>query len=402
VVLPKLLEWVLFGLGLPVTASATYLFGLALTSWRVSPPSPPSPRLRFDLVVPAHNESSGIGATVESLVKVDYPEGLRRVVVIADNCSDDTAERARAAGATVWERQNKELRGKGYALNWAFEKILAEGKTDAVSVIDADTLVSPGLLHAFAARLEAGEVAVQAHYGVRNPEASWRTRLMRIALAMFHQVRSTGRERMKLSCGLRGNGMCFRTSLLKEVPHEAFSIVEDLEYGVRLGRAGHRVAYAGEADVFGEMVAGESASRSQRQRWEGGRRQLARSLGWPLLKEALNKRSLLLFDLAIDVLLPPLSRIAVPVGLGLSASVVLLSLTGAGSAALGLYCWALVGLGAYATAGWLHSGTGARGLVDLMFVPAYLVWKVTLAFQRPVAKKPDEWVRTTREGGPPP
>ena len=90
--------------------------------------------------------------------------------------------------AEVLERQNQELRGKGYALAFAFEKLLAEGTTDAVVVVDADTIVSAHLLDAYAARLAAGAVAVQAHYGVQNPNASWRTRLMRIALAMFHQV----------------------------------------------------------------------------------------------------------------------------------------------------------------------------------------------------------------------
>ena len=98
--------------------------------------------------------------------------------------------------------------------------------------MDADTLVSPNLLRAFAARLDAGAAAVQARYGVRNPDASWRTRLMAIAFALFHDLRSLGRERLGLSAGLRGNGMCFSTRLLREVPHQAFSVVEDLEYGL--------------------------------------------------------------------------------------------------------------------------------------------------------------------------
>lgn len=385
--------------GLPVLACTTYLMVLALASFplrALPPPAPPT--FRFDIVIPAHDESAGIAATVKSLSAVDYPETLRRVIVVADNCTDDTAIQARAAGATVLERHDERLRGKGYALAFAFERCLSDGLADAAVVVDADTVASPNLLHAFAARLARGEVAVQAHYGVQNPLASWRTRLMRIALAMFHQVRSTARERLGVSCGLRGNGMCFRLSLLREIPHEAFSLVEDLEYGVRLGRAGHRVAYAGEADVLGEMVSGEKASRSQRHRWEHGRAQMAKLLGWPLLKDAVAQRSALFFDLAMDVLVPPLSQVALgTVGL-LGASVALALVTGDGRWALAVSSFAVLGLGAYVTAGWLHSRTGLRGLLDLALAPAYVLWKLTLRARTKGQHKPDEWVRTRREG----
>ena len=121
-------------------------------------------------------------------------------------------------------------------------------------VVDADTVVSRNLLSAFAARFERGASAVQADYGVRNPHASWRTRMMAIALAAFHGVRSAARERLGLSCGLRGNGMAFTKALLHAHPPAAFSIVEDLEYGIQLGYAGIRVEYVPEARVLGQMA----------------------------------------------------------------------------------------------------------------------------------------------------
>ena len=102
--------------------------------------------------------------------------------------------------------------------------------------------------------------------------------------------------------------MCFTHAVLREVPHEAFSIVEDLEYGIRLGRAGHRVHYAWEAEVLGEMVSGEKASRSQRRRWEGGRWAMTRQFGLPLLaRGACASATRVLLDLAMDLLVPPLS-----------------------------------------------------------------------------------------------
>ncbi len=294
-------------LSLPVLIGTSYLFLLTLLSRRTVPPVAGPARLRFDVVVPAHNEEASIAGTVASLLAVDYPAGLRRVLVVADNCTDATAERAERAGATVLVRHDKDLRGKGYALKFAFDRSLAEATADAVVVVDADTLVSPNLLSAFAARFEHGAKAAQAEYGVRNPNASWRTRLMVIALSTFHQVRSLGRERLAVSSGLRGNGMAFAREVIEAVPHDAFSLVEDLEYGMRLARAGYAVRYVEEAQVLGEMVSSESASRSQRQRWEGGRWAMMKLHGWPLLKEAVARRDGVILDVAMDVLVPPLS-----------------------------------------------------------------------------------------------
>lgn len=395
-----LLTLTLVVVGLPAVLGALYLGLLALCSWPVrSPALQGPPATRFDVVVPAHNEAAGIAATVQSLRAVDYPPDAFRVVVVADNCSDDTAARAREAGATVLERVDAERRGKGFALAHAFEWSLAQGFADAVCVIDADSVVSKNLLRAFAAHLQRGAKALQAHYGVSNPNASWRTRLMRIALAMFHQVRSTARERLGVSCGLRGNGMCFSTAVLREVPHDAFSIVEDVEYGVRLGRQGIRVEWVGEADVLGEMVSGGAASVSQRRRWEHGRAALASQLGRPLLREALARRSALLLDLALDLLVPPLSRLVAYNGALFIAALALAAWAPGPvtSVPLLLASTALAALGGYVFAGWLHSRTGLRGLVDLALAPAYLVWKVTLAFRSKASQKPADWVRTARE-----
>ena len=142
--------------------------------------------------MPAHNEESQIAVTVQSLRAVDYPPTLSRVLVVADNCSDRTAEVAAVAGATVLVRTDAARRGKGYALDHAFSRSLADGFADVVVVVDADTVVSRNLLTAFAARFEAGALAVQADYAVRNPRSSWRTRLMTVAFAAFHGVAIAG------------------------------------------------------------------------------------------------------------------------------------------------------------------------------------------------------------------
>lgn len=390
----------LVALSLPVLAWTTYLALLAFLAWRNPIPSSPEPPVtRFDVIVPAHDEEVGIAATVQSLLALDYPADLRRVLVVADNCKDATAARAKEAGALVLERQDDTRRGKGYALEHAFERSLSDGLADAVVVVDADTLVTPNLLRAFAARFATGALAAQAEYGVANARASWRTRLMHIAFTLFHVVRSRARERLAVSTGLRGNGMAFSKSLLREVPHDAFSVVEDLEYGIRLGRAGHRVHYAGEAQVFGEMVASEKSSRSQRRRWEGGRGTIARQHAAGLLFDGLRRRSLLLLDLAADLLVPPLTYVALATIVGLAAA-------GAWSAwghtvRWSLWPWvaAAAGLGFYVLRGAILARVGPRVVLDLMWAPVYMVWKVVLGLRSP--SREQEWVRTARGGEKP-
>jgi cellulose synthase/poly-beta-1,6-N-acetylglucosamine synthase-like glycosyltransferase len=381
---------------LPALCASGYLLWLTLLSRRSRPPPYGSARYRFEIIVPAHNEESGIASTVESLWALDYPRELLGVTVVADNCTDLTAPEAQRAGARVLVRHAEEQRGKGYALAYAFDRILREGRADALAVVDADTTVSLNLLRAFSSRLDAGAKAIQADYAVQNPFDSWRTRLIAIALGAFHVLRSRARERLGLSCGLRGNGMCFAASLLKDVPHDSFSLVEDLEYGIRLGEAGHRVHYAGEAHVFGAMVTQAKHARSQRRRWEGGRWALARRHGLRLVSRAIAERSPVLFDLALDLIVPPLSFIILFELAGLGAAVALA--TTRGSMGPALFAWGASALfsAAYVLRGWALSGTGARGFLDLFCAPLYVIWRMTLLLRRS-DNTGDEWIRTVRQ-----
>jgi cellulose synthase/poly-beta-1,6-N-acetylglucosamine synthase-like glycosyltransferase len=390
-----LLTAALAALSVPVTAAVSYLSTLVLLSGKRAAPEPASQH-KFRVIVPAHNEELGITETVRSLQALEYPRDKYSVWVVADNCTDNTASAARAAGAEVLERTDATRRGKGYALLHAFERLPSD--VDAVVVIDADTLVSRNLLGAFSARIQRGASAVQADYAVRNPHQSWRTRLMAVAFGSFHIVRSRGRERLGLSAGLRGNGMCFTREILERVPHDAFSIVEDVEYGIRLGEQGCRVFYADEAHVYGEMVASAASAGSQRKRWEGGRQVLAKAHAWRLLRRGVAERNAMLFDLGVDLLVPPLSRLAVGAILGWSVATGAALVSG-GTVWLASGVWAgnVGGIIVYVLRGWSVSGTGVRGLRDLALAPAYVIWKLTMR-GRGAATQPDApWVRTTRE-----
>jgi len=385
---------ILFVLALPATAVSLYLLILTLLSHAPPVALRSSRRLRFDVIVPAHNEAAAIDGVVASLRKLDWPADGFRVLVIADNCTDSTAVLARAAGAEVLERHDTERRGKGYALAFAFQASQAHGWAYAVVVVDADTEVSPNLLEAFASRIENGAAVIQAHYRVLNSQASWRTRLMAIAMASFHRVRSRARERLRLSCGIRGNGWCITHRLLRQAPYRAFSLTEDIEYGIDLGLAGYRVRYADEANVAAMMVSGEQAARTQRQRWEGGRLQLIRSRTPALLRAARGPDGGVCLDLALDLLVLPLSYAAINV----AVLIVLASVALLWEPSMEIWLWLALGCGAslllYVLRGWQLSGVGMRGLVDLLRAPFFVLWKVLLMLR---AHKSAEWVRTKRE-----
>lgn len=374
-------------LWLPALSGCGYLLLLTLRSRR--PPAPPASTrtLRFVIVVPAHDEAAVIGRTLKSLRQLDWPCDRFRLLVVADNCSDATAELALNAGAEVVERNDPRYHGKGYALQLAFERCLHSGWADAIVVVDADSVVSPNLLEAFAARLEAGAAALQAHYGVLNPRASWRTSLMTLAQACFHGVRSQGREQLGLSSGLRGNGWCVSTPLLQRVPYAAFSLAEDVEYGIRIGLRGERVHYAHEAQVLGEMVSAAEAAVSQRRRWEDGRRQLRRTELLPLLQRSLARRDRVCLDLAADLLLPPLASLSLYV-------LVMAALSVLCGTSLWPAAFCLAALLAHVLRGWRLSGLGHEGLTVLVRVPAYVLWKLRVSAGALASR---EWVRTRRE-----
>jgi len=393
-ILTLLTVLVLLALAVPAALACIYLLVQTLMSGELPAPAPSTRQLRFDIVVPAHNEAAGITHTVANLRLLDWPTDRYRILVVADNCTDATALLAEAAGATVLERRDPTLRGKGYALQFGFQRSRSDAFADAVAVVDADSEVSSNLLEAFAARIENGASAIQAHHGVLNQWKSWRTRLLAVAIGAYHVLRSRARERQHVSCGIRGNGWCVTHRLLEEISYNAFSLAEDLEYGISLGLAGYRVHYAGEAEASQDMTAGPEAARTQRRRWEDGRFQMIRSRTLPLLRAALQRRSCVCLDLALDLLVLPFTYVA----LGVGALFVAALLAAWWHAAFMPWVWYSVAcmliLIAYVLRGWQLSGTGARGLVDLLGAPAFVVWKLVLTLNR---RSSGEWVRTERQ-----
>ncbi len=365
-------------------------------------------RKRFAVLIPAHNESLVLGAALGSLNRLDYPADAYRLVVIADNCTDDTAEIAAKRGATPLIRFNDAEIGKGYALEWALQELGVGGEAknsvlpdfdfDAVVILDADTQVSPNLLTAFEAGLNAGQGAMQARYEVLNVGESWRTRLMSCALALAHIVKPLGREQLRLSDGLKGNGMCFARPVVAAVAWSGASITEDIEYTLRLCRAGVRIAFLPGAAVWAQMPTTGAQSVSQRKRWEGGRYQLLTKVAPQLLIEGFRKRDRILRDRAIELIIPPFAEMfALPIVL-LGVSIAFALATGWRSAQIYAGGWLaiLFSQAVYLFGGLWVARVPARVALSLFAAPVYIVWKIGVYGVMAVSRSAGGWKRTER------
>lgn len=394
-----LLTVLLIAAGIPVLAVACYLAALTLVArlpWRAARVATPARRRRFVIVVPAHNEAVGIGLTLASLDAIDWPDADRRVLVVADNCTDPTAAIARQCGAEVVERHDEARRGKGYALDFAFRRLLTEGGNDwhAAVVVDADTLVSPNLLRAFSAHLDRGARAVQAAY-LPVPRRSALAVITEVAFTAIHVVRGTARERLGCSAGLKGNGMCFSRTLLASRRHAAYSRAEDLEFGTQLALAGDRVAFAGNTTVWGEMPDADTVATRQRERWIGGRVEVASQFLRPLLTAAFRRRSLMQLDAAVDLLVPPVSVLvlAAVAGLTLAAGLAIAGML----APLAVWGAAAMALAVHVLDAAIRAGKARELAAFITALPRYAYDKLCITLRAP-ARFGDAWVRTTRAG----
>ena len=287
--------------------SAMYVIFFAVVGWRLKPrPLTPGTRqrtevqrTRFVVVVPAHNESHGLLPTLATLAQTSYPAHCRRILVVADNCTDDTAEVARAAGVEVWERTAPDARGKGQALAWAFARLEA-ALWDEVVVIDADTLVDPAFFSALDRATAAAHArghqafALQGRYdfarvpGLPLPQGSerWFDAITIATKAAENAFVYRSRSALGLVTLLQGNGFAVSRATLARVPFDAGSIVEDAEYALSLARARVPVVFAEEAVVVSRMTARVADAAPQRLRWAGGIFALLGRAGLPLLRAA--------------------------------------------------------------------------------------------------------------------
>lgn len=344
------------------------------------------------VLVPAHDEAGGISATLNTVLsQLTHHD---RLIVIADNCTDETAVVAREAGATVIERHDPEHRGKGYALDFGLQ-FLASDPPDVVVVVDADCLVAEGAIDRISGLAAIRQRPVQATYLLTQPpQPSPAAAVSILAFTVKNLVRPFGLAQLGQPCLLTGTGMAFPWALIHQVSWASGNIVEDMQLSLDLLLAGYPTVFCAEANVTGALPQQKQAAESQRTRWEHGHLQTLLSQVPRLLKAWVSQKRFNLLAIALDLCVPPLSLLVMLWGVALVAA----GMAGLMGVYLPVLIIALEGLLLLTavTVAWAKFARRTLPLTTLLSVPFYIFWKIPLYFA--FLRKPQtKWVRTERD-----
>jgi hypothetical protein len=344
------------------------------------------------VVMPAHNEEALISETIRSIASQLPPDG--RLLVVADNCTDNTARVALQAGAEVAIRRDTSRIGKGYALDYGV-RILSADPPHVVIFIDADCKVDAGTLDTLATRCASTGRPVQARYSMLAPPlAGPSDRISQLAWTIKTLVRPLGSTRLELPCQLMGSGMALPFALIGDLNLATGHLAEDQKLGAELALICRPPQFVPEAHVISQLPHAESAKRQQRIRWEHGHLTIIGQFFRPLIACAVSKRSPQLLAFTLDLCLPPLSLLALSLALIECMTLSWFAVEGsigpllASSATLA--CFA-VSLGA----AWWRFGQGLISPRELTAVPAYCLSRIP-SLIRFFVNRQIGWVRTER------
>ena len=351
--------------------------------------------MNFDkiaILIPAHNEALTIGKTLRSLLPQLTPTD--RLVVVADNCTDDTAAIARRFNSTVLERKNPLKLGKGYALDYGIQ-FLKSDPPSIVILIDADCTVCGNTIQQLAKLALSSGRPVQSTYlqgRPRNP--SPKDTISALAILVKNSVRLRGLANLNLPCLLYGTGMAFPWSVIERAFLANGNIVEDMQLAIDLAIAGYPPLYCPAAKVMGILPQEQQVSKIQRTRWEHGHLQTLITQVPRLIKTAIAQRRWELLILALDLGVPPLSLLVMVWGATTLTAVILGVI-----ASLWLPCFILAIAGLLIlvsiVGSWIKFGRDIPGAA-LLTIPFYILWKIPLyiAF---LFKPQTKWIKTKRE-----
>ncbi len=257
---------------------------------------------KFGIVISARNEENVIGNLLESIQLQDYPSELIKIFLIADNCTDNTAEVGRKYGATVVERNNKELIGKGYALDFLFKKLLAEkDDCDAYIVFDADNLVDKNFVKEMNINFNRGYKALTSYRNSKNYGTNWIT--AGYSLWFLREAKYLNNARMKFgtSCAISGTGFCLSREIIEKNNGWKYHLLtEDIEFSIDMAVQGEKIGYSEGSVVYDEQPETFKQSWNQRLRWSKGFYQVFGKYGGKLFKRIF-KGSFACYDMLMTI-----------------------------------------------------------------------------------------------------
>lgn len=352
-----------------------------------------SPRPKVAVLIPAYNEAAGIAATISTILPQLTPDD--RLLVIADNCTDSTANIARKCGATALERQDTERKGKGYALDFGLVAI-ASDPPEVVIVVDADCICQPDAIEKLARIAVASQGPVQATYLMEQPpNPTPKDSISALAFLVKNLVRPSGLKQLGFPSLLTGTGMAFPWSIIRSVSLASGNIVEDMQMSLDLAIAGHPTMFCPAARVTGCLPQQQQAATSQRTRWEHGHIQTLLTQTPRLAAASLQQKRFDLLAIALDLSVPPLSLL---VALWLAAFAASLLATTLGTSPLPAILLAIQGLLILVSivGAWAKFGRADISGSTLLSVPFYILWKIPL-YLGFLLKRQTKWVRTERD-----
>ena len=357
-------------------------------------PLPKLARPSIAVLIPAHNEQLGIGATLDSLRAQLLPGD--RIIVIADNCEDNTAAIARSYGAIAIERTDAVKRGKSYALDFGMRYLEQNQSPETVIIVDADCLIQPDTLRRLASLAVQKNRPVQALYLMYSPpNSSLKTKIAEFAWAVKNWARALGYHRLGLPCQLMGTGMAFPWALIQKANIASGHIVEDLKLGLELADQKHPPLFCPEAVVTSVFPINNEGVKSQRTRWEHGHLGMIATEGPALLLRSLVKFNIGMLALVLDMCVPPLALLTLLVLALALAGLLLTSLTHVIFPGV-LAVLLLMILGATVLLAWVKFGRSILTLASLGYAPIYMLAKIPL-YLKFLVRRQVEWVRSKRD-----
>lgn len=353
----------------------------------------PNEEARLLFLVPAHNEQLIIAECIRALVGMRYPRSRIRIVVIADNCNDETAKISRENGAEVLERTNRDLPGKPRAIAWALEQFDLDA-FDACVIVDADTSVDPAFASALSAFMPLSSRAVQAYYATRNEYENWLTRLAGVLARCRYEVTYPVRMAAGLNCPMTGNGMCLGVELLKNGGWQAFSLTENWELYASYTANGVPIAYARDAILYSQEVRSLNQGGIQRRRWLAGRLWVLRQWWKPILRSSKIGWRQKLDTIAELAAASPVLHLAIGIGivtlaLGVIRGTTGLVLTlGVAASLLPLVLATLVVV--------IRHPQPWKTVAAFFMLPIYAVWRVLTALRTILFPPEKVWKKTER------
>ena len=345
------------------------------------------------VLIPAHNESSGIIATLHSIQVQLRPQD--RLLVVADNCSDDTAEVAERNGAEVINRHDSKNRGKGYALDFGLRH-LSQNPPDVVVIVDADCVLGANTLNPLAAIALLRRRPVQTLYLMYAKGLDLKSKIAEFAWCVKNLVRPLGYANLGLPCQLMGTGMAFPWHIIVKADLANGNIVEDMKLGIDLSIAGTPPIFYSQSKVTSYFPIASEVQSGQKTRWEHGHLAMILAEAPRLFVQGMVKRDINLLAMAFDLTVPPLALLVMLLFCYAGITGVILMLFGLGQLAFQLTLLSHVILAVAITIAWWGWGKNIISLTALLSVPIYVILKIPHYFKF-LFKRQKTWNKTERD-----